>query len=85
MEKLNSYLGIARNDYLYAKNAMSTGKEIGKRHPNIGNNVFIWCGAKILGNISIGDNVKIGANAVVLNDVPSNVTVVGIPGKIVKF
>lgn len=61
-----------------------TGKETGKRHPNIGNNVFIGCGAKILGNINIGDNVKIGANAVVLNDVPSNVTVVGIPGKIVK-
>ena len=62
-----------------------TGKEKGKRHPTIGNNVFIGSGAKLLGNITIGDNVKIGANAVVLKDVPSNVTVVGIPGKIVKI
>lgn len=60
-----------------------TGKEKGKRHPTIGNNVFIGTGAKILGNIVIGDNVKIGANAVVLKDVPSNVTVVGVPGRIV--
>lgn len=62
-----------------------TGKEKGKRHPTIGNNVFIGSGAKLLGNITIGDNVKIGANAVVLKDVPSNTTVVGIPGKIVKI
>lgn len=62
-----------------------TGKEKGKRHPTIGNNVFIGSGAKLLGNITIGDNVKIGANAVVLKDVPSNVTVVGIPAKIVKI
>ena len=61
-----------------------TGKEKGKRHPTIGNNVFIGSGAKILGNITIGNNVKIGANAVVLKDVPSNVTVVGVPGKIIK-
>ena len=61
-----------------------TGKEKGKRHPTIGNNVFIGSGAKLLGNINIGDNVKIGANAVVLKDIPSNTTVVGIPGKIVK-
>lgn len=61
-----------------------TGKETGKRHPTIGNNVFIGCGAKILGNITIGDNVKIGANSVVLKDVPPNVTVVGIPAKIVS-
>ncbi len=61
-----------------------TGKEKGKRHPTVGNNVFIGSGAKILGNIIIGDNVKIGANAVILRDVPDNVTVVGIPGKIVK-
>ena len=61
-----------------------TGKEKGKRHPTIGNNVFIGSGAKLLGNITIGDNVKIGANAVVLKDIPSNTTVVGIPGKIVK-
>ena len=61
-----------------------TGKQKGKRHPTIGNNVFIGCGAKILGNITIGDNVKIGANAVILKDEPSNVTVVGVPGKVVK-
>ena len=61
-----------------------TGKQKGKRHPTIGNNVFIGCGAKILGNIVIGNNVKIGANAVILKDVPENVTIVGVPGKIVN-
>ena len=61
-----------------------TGKEKGKRHPTIGNNVFIGSGAKILGNIIIGDNVKIGENAVILKNVPSNVTIVGVPGKIFK-
>ena len=61
-----------------------TGKEKGKRHPTIGNNVFIGSGAKVLGNIIIGDNVKIGANAVILKNVPSNVTIVGVPGKIIK-
>lgn len=60
-----------------------TGKDTGKRHPNIGNNVFIGAGAKILGNITIGNNVKIGANAVVLKDVPDNVTAVGVPSQIV--
>ena len=55
-----------------------TGKECGKRHPNIGNNVLIGSGAKILGNINIGNNVKIGANATVLKDVPNGKTVVGI-------
>jgi len=63
----------------------ATGKKvIGRRHPIIGNNVFIGSGAKILGNIEIGNNVKIGANAVVLKDIPSNVTTVGIPSKIIK-
>jgi len=61
-----------------------TGKEKGKRHPTIGNNVVISAGAKVLGNISIGDNVNIGANAVVIRTVPSNCTVVGVPGKIAK-
>ena len=61
-----------------------TGKEKGKRHPTVGNNVFIGCGAKLLGNITIGDNAKIGANAVILKDVPANATVVGIPGKVIK-
>ena len=61
-----------------------TGKEKGKRHPTIGNNVFIGSGAKILWNITIGNNVKIGANSVILESIPDNVTVVGIPGKIIK-
>ncbi|MHB1128150.1 MAG: serine O-acetyltransferase [Bacillota bacterium] len=60
-----------------------TGKEKGKRHPTIGNNVVISTGAKVLGSIFIGDDVKIGAGSVVLKDVPPNCTVVGIPGKIV--
>jgi len=61
-----------------------TGKEKGKRHPSIGSNVVIGAGAKVLGNINIGDNVNIGANAVVIRDVPSDSTVVGIPGRIAK-
>ncbi|MCP4649159.1 MAG: serine O-acetyltransferase [PVC group bacterium] len=61
-----------------------TGKEQGKRHPNIGNNVVIGAGAKILGNITIGDNSYVGANAVVIKDVPENSTVVGVPGRITK-
>ncbi len=56
----------------------------GKRHPTIGNNVMIGCGAKILGNIYIGDNSKIGANAVILHDVLPNSTIVGVPGRRVK-
>lgn len=60
------------------------GSKKGKRHPTIGNNVLIGCGAKVLGNITIGDNAKVGANAVVLCDVPSNSTIVGIPGEIIK-
>ncbi len=55
----------------------------GKRHPTISNNVVIGTGAKILGNIKIGENVRIGANSVVVRDVPDHSTVVGIPGKIV--
>lgn len=58
-----------------------TGKDKIKRHPTLGNNVMVGCGAKILGPIKIGNNVKIGANAVVLKDIKSNSTVVGIPGK----
>lgn len=61
-----------------------TGKEKGKRHPTIGNSVIIGSGAKVLGNIEIGDFVKIGANAVILSSIQKNCTVVGIPGKIVK-
>jgi len=61
-----------------------TGKETGKRHPTIGNNVVVGTGAKVLGNIKIGDNSYIGANAVVIKDVPANATVVGVPGRITK-
>jgi serine O-acetyltransferase len=60
-----------------------TGKEKGKRHPTIGNNVFIGSGAKILGSIKVGDNVKIGASSVVTKPVPSDCTVVGVPGRVV--
>jgi len=61
-----------------------TGKETGKRHPTLGNNIVIGTGAKVLGNITIGDNSYIGANAVVVKDVPVNSTVVGVPGRITK-
>jgi serine O-acetyltransferase len=60
-----------------------TGKEKGKRHPTVGNGVMISTGAKVLGSIKIGDNAKIGAGAVVLQDVPPNTTVVGVPGRVV--
>ncbi|OQY09724.1 MAG: serine O-acetyltransferase [Fusobacteriia bacterium 4572_132] len=62
-----------------------TGKEKGKRHPTLGNNIVVGAGAKILGSFKVGDNVNIGANAVVLSNVPENSTVVGIPGRIVKM
>lgn len=61
-----------------------TGNESGKRHPTLGNGVHVGSGAKVLGNISIGDNVRIGGNSVVVKDVPTNCTVVGIPGRIVR-
>lgn len=61
-----------------------TGKEKGKRHPTIGDNVFIGSGAKILGSIKIGDNVRIGAGSVVTKPVPADSTVVGVPGTIVR-
>ena len=60
-----------------------TGKEKGKRHPTIGNNVVIGAGAKILGSFTVGDNVKIGAGSVVNKPVPPDCTVVGVPGRIV--
>ena len=63
-----------------------TGKDKGKRHPTVGNNVLIGSGAKVLGPINIGDNAKIGANAVVLHDVPEGATAVGLRAKnIVKI
>jgi serine O-acetyltransferase len=61
-----------------------TGKETGKRHPTIGDNVVISSGAKVLGPFKVGNHSKIGAGSVVLKEVPENCTVVGIPGKIVK-
>ncbi len=61
-----------------------TGKEKGKRHPTISDNVVVGAGAKVLGNITVGRNVMIGANAVVLRDVPDDSTVVGVPGRIAR-
>ncbi len=61
-----------------------TGKERGKRHPTLGSHVVVGAGAKILGGITIGDNVKIGANSVVLKSVPPNSTVIGVPARIIK-
>ncbi|HEY9752614.1 MAG TPA: serine O-acetyltransferase, partial [Coleofasciculaceae cyanobacterium] len=60
-----------------------TGKESGKRHPTLGENVVVGAGAKVLGNIQVGSRVRIGAGSVVLRDVPSDCTVVGVPGRIV--
>lgn len=62
-----------------------TGKDQGKRHPTIGNNVLIGCGAKILGPFKVGDNSRIAANSVVLSEVPDNATAVGIPAQIVRI
>lgn len=59
-----------------------TGKEGGKRHPTLGNNVVVGVGASVLGNITLGDNVKVGGGAVVVRDVPADCTVVGIPGHV---
>lgn len=61
-----------------------TGKEKGKRHPTIGNNVVIATGAKVLGSFKVGDNSRIGAGSVVLSEVPPNSTVVGVPGRVVR-
>jgi len=62
-----------------------TGKETGKRHPTVGDNVVFGAGAKVLGSITIGNNVYVGANAVVLQPVPDDCTVVGVPGRCVKM
>ena len=62
-----------------------TGNELGKRHPTLGNHVVVGTGAKVLGNIKIGDNVRIGAGSVVVHPVPDNSTVVGIPGRVVRM
>ena len=60
-----------------------TGKEKGKRHPTIGNNVVVACGAKVLGSFTVGDHAKIGAGSVVVKPVPAYATVVGIPGRVI--
>lgn len=77
---------IIQDDVLLYQGVTLGGSSLehGKRHPTIGNNVVIGTGAKVLGNIIIGDNSYIGANAVVIKDVPPNSTVVGVPGKITK-
>lgn len=61
-----------------------TGKEHGKRHPTIGDNVMISAGAKVIGSFTVGENSKIGAGSVVIEEVPPNCTVVGVPGRVVK-
>lgn len=61
-----------------------TGKDVGKRHPTLGNNVLVGAGAKVLGPFTVGNNVKIAANAVVLNAIPDNCTAVGVPARIVR-
>lgn len=61
-----------------------TGKDTGKRHPTLGNNVLIGAGAKVLGPVYIGDNVRIGAGSVVLQNVPANSTAVGVPAEVVR-
>lgn len=61
-----------------------TGKDVGKRHPTLGNNVLVGAGARVLGPFKIGDNSKIAANAVVLEEVPPNCTAVGVPARVVK-
>ena len=62
-----------------------TGKDTGKRHPTLGNNVMVGSGAKVLGPFTVGDNARIAANSVVLREVPPNATVVGVPGRIVRL
>lgn len=61
-----------------------TGKDVGKRHPTLGNNVLVGAGARVLGPFTVGDNAKIAANAVVLSEVPPNCTAVGVPARVVK-
>ncbi len=62
-----------------------TGKDSGKRHPTLGNGVMVGAGAKVLGNVTIGDNTKIAAGAVVITDIPSDSTAVGVPAKVVRI
>lgn len=77
---------IGNNCLLYQGVTLGgTGKDKGKRHPTLGNNVMVGAGAKVLGPFKVGDNVKIAANAVVLEEIPSNSTAVGVPARIVKL
>lgn len=77
---------LGRNVTLYQGVTLGgTGKEKGKRHPTLGNNVVVASGAKVLGSFTVGDHAKIGAGSVVLNPVPTHATVVGIPGRIVMM
>ena len=62
-----------------------TGKDVGKRHPTLGNNVMVGAGAKVLGPFTVGNNARIAANSVVLREVPENATVVGVPGRIARI
>lgn len=73
------------DDVLLYQNATlgGTGKEKGKRHPTLGNHVVVGAGAKVLGAINVGENVKIGAGSVLVRSVPANTTIVGIPGRVV--
>ena len=76
---------IGNNCTLYQDVTLGgTGKEHGKRHPTLGNNVMVSAGAKVLGSFKIGDNSKIGSGSVVLEEVPPNSTVVGVPGRVVR-
>ena len=75
---------IGKNVTLYQGVTLGgTGKEKGKRHPTIGNNVVVACGAKVLGSFTVGDHAKIGAGSVVVKPVPAYATVVGIPGRVI--
>lgn len=77
---------IGNNCTLYQNVTLGgTGKDKGKRHPTVGNNVLIGSGAKVLGPFTVGDNSKIAANAVVLSEVPENSTCVGVPARIVRI
>ncbi|NLZ45856.1 MAG: serine O-acetyltransferase [Clostridiales bacterium] len=76
---------IGNNCILYQGCTLGgTGKETGKRHPTLGDNVLIGCGAKVLGPFTVGDGAKVAANAVVLETVPPNCTAVGVPARIVR-
>lgn len=77
---------IGDNCVLYQNVTLGgTGKELGKRHPTLGNNVLVGAGAKVLGPFKVGDNARIAAGAVVLSEIPENATAVGVPARIVRI